>query len=52
MSPGGPARKGLITLLALAAAVVLVGAVIYMMRMPSAAPPGAQPSPHAIDQAG
>ncbi|MQY45753.1 hypothetical protein GAO09_06720 [Rhizobiales bacterium RZME27] len=52
MSPDGPAGKSVITLLALAAAVVLIGAVIYMMWMPSAAPPEAQPSPHAIDQAG
>lgn len=52
MSPGSPAQKGLITLLALAVAVVLIGAVIYVMRMPSANPPDARPSPHAIDQAG
>jgi|APAga8741243855_1050100.scaffolds.fasta_scaffold02043_9 flagellar basal body-associated protein FliL len=52
MSPGGEDRKGLITILALVAAVVLIIAVIYMIRMPSAAPPEAQPSPHAIDQGG
>ncbi|MBB6164632.1 flagellar basal body-associated protein FliL [Rhizobium wenxiniae] len=52
MNPVREGRKGLITILALVAALVLIVAVIYMIRMPSAAPPEAQPSPHAIDQGG
>lgn len=52
MTPGGPWRRGLFILLALVAAVVLISGVIYMLEMPSRAPPGVQPSPHAIDQAG
>ncbi len=52
MTPGGPTRKGLFIALALVAAVVLISGVIYVMRMPSGAPPKAQPSPHAIDQGG
>lgn len=52
MTPGGARRKGLFILLALVAAVVLISGVIYVMGMPSGAPPGVQPSPHAIDQAG
>lgn len=50
LSPCGPARKGLITLGALVAAVVLIIAVMNAMLFPSDAPPGTQPSAHAIDQ--